>query len=191
MDGSTYTLTTYPTGNPILTYGKSITGAFDGGIVIGGSTIAPGSQAIKSGHTIFNGFSAVVVDSSTYALPTNTVSENAIAQSLMLADRVVISAAGSAATVSGTTYSIPSDTGALIVNGKTMAFPAGFNSDFAIDGRTLTANPTGFVVDGHSVLPNGPAITLLGTVMLLGPSGLQIGSSTISLSFPQEIIVGL
>ncbi|KAF6234240.1 hypothetical protein HO173_007660 [Letharia columbiana] len=186
VDGSTYTLPTSPTGKPILIDGKSITRASNGGAVIDDTTIAPGSQAIVLGHTISAGSSSVVIDGSTYALPTNTVPENAVAQLLTLANGVVISAGGSAAAVSGITYSIPLDNGELIVNGKTMAFPTEVESVFTIAGQTFTANPTGFVVDGYSVSRDGSAITLLGTIVSLGPSGLQIGSSTIPLTFPQE-----
>lgn len=186
VDGSTYTIPTYPTEKPVLIDGEPITRAPNGGIVIGDLTIAPGNQAIVSGHTISDGFSSVVVDGSTYALPTNILSENVMPQSLTLANGVIISAGGSAATISGTTYSIPSDDRALVVNGKTMVFPVGLKSIFTVADQTFTANPTGFVVDGHSVLQDGSAVTLSGTVVSLGPLGLEIGSSTIPLTFPQE-----
>ena len=186
VDGSTYALPTYPTGKPVLIDGESIIRAPNGGVVIGGSTIAPGSQAVVSGHTISAGFSSVVVDGSTYALPTYTVSPNGFPQSITLVNGAIISAGGSAVTLSGTTYSIPSDDNALIVNGKTIGFPAGLNSVFTIAGQTFTADPNGFAIDGYSILPDGSAITLSGTVLSLGPSGLQIGSSTIPLAFAQE-----
>ena len=186
LDGSTYTLPTYPTAEPILIDGKSITRASNGAVVIGDSTIAPGSQAIISSHTISNGFSSLVVDGSTYQLPTDTVSKNAVPQSLTLANGVVISAGGSGATISGTTYSIPSDDRELIVNGKTMALPTGVQSVFTVAGQTFTANPTGFVINGHSVAIDGSAVTLSGSLVSLGSGGLQIGSTTFPLSPAQE-----
>ena len=186
VGGSTYAIPTYPTGKPVVIDGKPITRAPNGGVVIGGSTIAPGSQVVVSGHTISAGFSSVVVDGSTYALPTYTVSPNAFSQSITLANGAIISAGGSAVTLSGTTYSIASDRRALIVNGKTIGFPTGSNLVFTIAGQTFTANPTGFAIDSHSILRDGSAITLSGTVISLGPSGLQIGSSTIPLAFAQE-----
>lgn len=184
VDG-TYTIPTYPTEKPVLIDGEPMTRAPKDGVVIGDLTIAPGNQAIVSGHTISDRFSSVVVDGSTYALPTNTPSENVMPQSLTLENGVIISAGGSAATISGTTYSIPSDDRALVVNGKTMVFPVGLKSIFTVADQTFTANPTGFVVDGHSVLQDGPAVTLSGTVVSLGsrdwlldnPSHLSAGNS--------------
>lgn len=74
----------------------------------------------------------------------------------------------------------------LLVNGKTIAFPTGFENVLTVAGQVFTANPTGFVVDGHTLLQDGSAITLSGTVVSLGPSGLQVGSSTIPLTSSQN-----
>ena len=188
VDGSTYNLPTYATKKPILVGSESVTRASNGDIVIGDSTVAPGSQEIISGHMISAGFESVVIDGSTYALPTNVVSEHTTTpQSIMLANGVVLSAGGNAATVSGTTYTMPSnDNGAIIINGKTVSFNTEARSVFSIAGLTFTANPTGFVVDGHSVLPDGAAVMIAGTTVSLGPLGLRIGSSTIPLTSPLE-----
>lgn len=186
VDGSTYTLPTYPTSKMIVIDGKSIARASNGGIVIGDSTIPAGSQATISGHVVSDGVSSVVVDGSTYALPTDTISEDDIPQSLTLANGVIISAGGMAATISGTTYAIPSDARVLLVNGKTMALPTGFKPVFTVAGQIFTANANGFIVGGYTILQGGSAITLSGTVVSLGPSGLQVGSSTTPLAFPQE-----
>lgn len=186
VDGSTYALPTYPTSKLILIDSKSITRASNGGLVISDFTMAPGGQATISGHTISDGLSSVVVDDSTYALPTNTISEDIIPQSLTLANGVIISAGGSAAVISGTTYSIPPDDRMLLVNGKTMAFSTGFENVLTVAGQVFTANPAGFEVDGHTLLQDGSAVTLSGTVVSLGPSGLQVGSSTIPLTSSQN-----
>ncbi|KAK4691660.1 hypothetical protein P7C71_g5384, partial [Lecanoromycetidae sp. Uapishka_2] len=186
VDGSTYTLPTYPTSKMIVFDGKSIARASSGGLIIGDSIIPPGGRATISGHLVSDGFSSVVIDGSTYALPTNTISEDLIPHSLTLANGVIISAGGMAATISGTTYAIPSDARVVLVNGKTMALPTEFNTVFTVAGQIFTANPTGFVVSGYTVLQGGSAITLSGTVVSLGPSGLQVGSSTTPLAFPQE-----
>lgn len=157
-------LPTYPTEKPILIDGQSIIKASNDGFVVGDSTVAPDSQIIISGHTTSADFSSVVVDGSTYALPTNTASRNAIPQSITLATTVIISAGSSAATLSDTTYSIPLDDRALIVNGQMMAFPTGLQSSSTIAGQIFTANPIEFAVDGHSMFMNGSAITLSGIV---------------------------
>lgn len=52
-----------------------------------------------------------------------------------------------------------------------------------IGGETITANPTGFFVDGSQILPGSPAVLISGTPVSLGISAnLVIGTSTISLS---------
>lgn len=61
VDGSTYNLRTYPTGKPILIDGEAVTRASDGGVVVGISTVAPGSQRIISGHMISAGSASIVV----------------------------------------------------------------------------------------------------------------------------------
>ena len=51
-----------------------------------------------------------------------------------------------------------------------------------IAGQTVTANPTGFQIDGHSIVPGAQGVTVSGTPISLGTSGqLKIGSQTIAL----------
>ena len=50
---------------------------------------------------------------------------------------------------------------------------------YTVGGQIITANPTGFVVDGTTVSPGGSAVTVSGTVISLGLSGaLLIGYSS-------------
>ena len=108
-------------------------------------------------------------------------------QAITLADGAIISAGGTGATISGTTYSIASDGKDLIANGRTIPFPTKQEAIFTIAGNAFTAAPTGFVITaGETVALDGSAVTIGETVVSLGPSGLQIGSSTIPLDFAQE-----
>lgn len=204
VDGSTYALPSSAGAvvqaasapSPVLVAAQSIVGASNGGIVVGGSTIAPGAQATIAGHTLSVGSSAAVVDGTSYALPTspgavleqapNLAQNLALSSKITLANGAVITAGGAPATVDGTIIAIPSDDSGLIVNGKTVPLPtAAPASAFTVAGQTFTAAPTGFVLDGQSIAPGGSALTLSGTIISLNPSGtLQIGSSTIPLPSP-------
>lgn len=199
IDGSTYAL---PTSvgvtlqqqisrleSPILIAGQTVVRAPSGGLFIDSSTIASGSQVTVSGHIVSADSSSVIIDGSTYALPTSVgaiLRQYANLQATTLANGAIISAGGSPATLSGTTYSMASDGGELIANGKTVAFPTEPQSVFTIAGETFTAAPTDFVAAGKTVALDGSAVTIGGTVVSLGPSGLQIGSSTIPLDAAEE-----
>ena len=107
-----------------------------------------------------------------------------------------ISAGGTVAVVSGTTYSLL-PTGGLLVNGKsTLAVPSpiptaiNYNTVFSIGGSTFTAAPTGFVLpNGATLTPGAHAAIISGTLVSLGAAGtLLLGSSTITLP-PQSIFV--
>ena len=107
-----------------------------------------------------------------------------------------VSAGGTVAVVSGTTYSVL-PTGGLLVNGKsTLAVPSpiptatNYNTVFSIGGSTFTPVPTGFVLpNGATLTPGARAATISGTLVSLGASGtLLLGSSTITLP-PQSVFV--
>ncbi len=181
-----------PASSPVLVAGQSIVAAANGGIVIAGSTIAPGAQATIAGHAVSVGSSTAVIDGTTYALPSSTgavlqqapnLAQNlALSSKVTLANGAVVTAGGAPATVDGTVIAIASDDSGLIVNGKKVPLPtAAPSSVFTIAGQTFTAAPTGFAVAGQSLSPGGSAITLSGTVLSLGPSGLQIGTATVPL----------
>ena len=199
IDGSAYALptrvgailqqSTSPLESPVLIAAQPIIRASNGGLIIGSSTVASGSQATVSGHIVSAGSSSVIIDGSTYALPTGvgaTIQKPADLQAITLADGAIISAGGPPATVSGTTYSIASDGRALLASGKIMPFPTKQQSIFTIAGETFTAAPTGFMAAGKTVALDGSAITIDSTVVSLGPSGIQIGSSTTPLGIAEQ-----
>ena len=199
IDGSAYALPstvgailkqpTSPLDNPVLIAGQSIIRATNGGLIIGSSIVTFGSQATVSGHIVSVGFSSVIIDGSTYALPTSVgaiLQKSADLQAITLANGAIISADGPAAALSGATYSITSDGLSPLATGKTMPYPTKPQSIFTMAGETFTAAPTGFVVAGKTVALGGSAVTIDGTVVSLGPSGMQIGSSTIPLGVAEE-----
>ncbi|MCJ1366226.1 hypothetical protein MMC16_005352 [Acarospora aff. strigata] len=59
---------------------------------------------------------------------------------------------------------------------------------FTVGGHALKANPTGFLIAGATLSPGGAAVTISGTPVSLGASGLVIGTSTFHL--PDIFTVG-
>ena len=191
VDGTTNALPTPAlTALPILLNGQTIQRASNGGLIIGISTVAPGTQTTIAGHVISVGPNNVVVDSSTYALPavagaTLISSPNASAQrnAITLPNGSILSAGGNPVTISGEIVSILSNDQGAVIDGTTMLFASPTaQSVFTVGGQTFTAAPSSFVVGGATVSLDGSAVTIAGTVISLGPSGLQIGSMTIPLA---------
>ena len=190
IDGTTNALaTTAATASPILLDGQTIQQASNGGMIIGTSTLAPGTQTTIAGHVISVGNNNVVLDSSTFAIPpvaraTFISSPNAGAQrnAITLPNSSVLRAGGSPVTISGEIISILSNDQGAVIDGSTMPFASPTaQSVFTVAGQTFTAAPSSFVVGGATVSLGGAPVTIAGTVVSLGPSGLRIGSMTIPL----------
>ncbi|KAL6720098.1 hypothetical protein ACLMJK_002019 [Lecanora helva] len=82
VDGRTYALPTgtgeiiqqsslQPADAPVLIGGHPLVEAASGDLIIGGVTLTPGAQATIQGHKVSEGASSVVIDGSSYALPTS------------------------------------------------------------------------------------------------------------------------
>ena len=182
-------LSTGSPATPAVIGGSSIQRASNGGVIIGSSTLAPGAQATINGQTISVGSTAVVINGQTDALA-STAGAVAISSSIgsspksvvTLPGGQVLSAGGGPVTISGQVVSILSNDQAAVVGGTTYSFASPTQSVFTAGGQVFTASPSGFVIAGTTVAPNGPAATIFGTVVSLAPSGLVIGSSTIPLT---------
>lgn len=96
-----------------------------------------------------------------------------------------IAPGGPAVTISGTPISLASS-GVVIIGDSTVSLQQGQTpvpKVFTVADKTFTANPTGFNIGNSRIGPNSPTITISGTPVFLGPSGiLVIGSLTTSLS---------
>lgn len=89
---------------------------------------------------------------------------------------------GSAVTISNTPISLDLS-GILVVGSSSFSLPP--QSIFTIGTQPITANPTGFILNGATISPGGAAQTVDGTIVSLGQLGaLAIGSSTLSLLTP-------
>jgi hypothetical protein len=191
VDGTTNALpTAAPTSSPVRINGQTMQRASNGGLIIGTTTLAPGTQTTIAGQVISVGPNAVVMGTSTYALaPTagavlsSPADGGAQRDAITLPNGAVLSAGGGPVTISGEAVSVMSNDKGAVIDGSTVLFASStIQSVFTVAGQTLTVAPTGFVVGGVTISPGGPAVTIAGTVVLLGPSGLQIGSSTLPLA---------
>ena len=198
VGGTSYAIPTPSTADTALVDKLPISRGPDGVAMVGGATIGVGSQSSINGHVVSVGASIIVLDGTSYALPS---SAGAILQSpspqqnspVTLMNGAVLTPGGNVATVSGTTYAIPHDDSGLVVNGQAVPFPTvtSLKSVFTVADQTFTAAPTGFVIGGQSVALDGTAATVDGTVVSLGPSGVQIGSKTMPLTSAQTTQDGL
>ena len=195
LNGGAGLQTSVPPLDPLLIAGESIVRAPGGGIVIGSSTIEPGSVVTMSGYTVSAGQSDVLIDGSTYTLPSSVgavMQQSPNNQAMTLSNGGIISAGGSPITLSGTVYSIiPGDGSNLVASEMAATIPKMAQSVFTIDGQAYTAVPNGFAISGQTIAERGSAVTIGGTVFSLGPSGLQIGSSTIPLNAEETGGAGL
>ena len=198
VGGTSYAIPTPSTADTILVGKSPISRGPDGVAIVGGATIGLGSQSSINGHVVSVGASTIVLDGTSYGLPS---SAGAILQTshpqqnspVTLMNGAVLTPGRNMATISGTTYAIPSDDSGLVVNGQTVPFPTvtSLQSVFTVAGQTFTAAPTGFAIGGQSVALDGTAAIVDGTVVSLGPSGLQVGSKTMPLTSEQTSQGGL
>lgn len=162
---------TYSVGGPAMTMSNKVYTLVSQHESGDGATIGPGTP----------------IDSAPLAPDTLTIAGHTVVPNptgLTIAGSSVLPG-GSAVTLSGTPISLD-PSGILLVGSSSFSLPP--QSIFTIGTRTITANPTGFVLDGAPIYPDGAAQTIDGTIVSLGHSGaLTIGSSTISLPAPSFI----
>lgn len=154
-----------------------------------GHTITQGAPAITiSGTAISLGSTGLMIGSKTVSLPSSpldvvhTTSPQPIIpySSEIVTLGHTITQGAPAVTISGTAISLGS-TG-LAIGSKTISIPfSASRAVFTIAGQVITPLANGVVIAGQTISQGAPAITALGTVISLGPSGLVLGSSTIPL----------
>ncbi len=191
--------------------GQSIARASNGGIVIGSSTIAPGSQATISGQVISAGPTDVAIGGSTYALPSTAgavlqtpapqpsspveVGGNSIVKAAN--GGVVVGgstiAPGSEATISGQVISAgPSN---VAIDGSTYALPTSAGAvletsapeseqevPVQVGGNSIARASNGGIIIGSSTLAPGSEATISGQVVSAGATNVAIGGSTYNLA---------
>ncbi len=197
---------------PVQVGGNSIARASNGGIIVGGSTLAPGSEATISGQVVSAGATNVAIGGSTYDLastagavlqtPSPVTPSNA---PVVVAGQTVARASngglivgtstiapGAQATISGHVFSA-AGTGAtnIAIDGNNYALPttAGALLETPAPISPMTAEPVVTLANGDVISAGGPAAVVSGvTASVLGDdSGLVIGSKTIPLPPPSAL----
>ncbi|KAM0798562.1 hypothetical protein BDR22DRAFT_974426 [Usnea florida] len=164
-----------PGGAPVSISGTPISLGTSGNLVIGTSTIA-----LSGSNSAINTFN-VGGDTFTASPVGFTVAGSQVLPG------------GSAIVVSGTTISL-SPSGVLDIGGASINLAPQVPSVdvISVGGQTVTANPSGFQIDGSSILPGGTPVTISGTQVSLDQSGeLHVGTSSIGLVPFKTVIPGI
>lgn len=197
---------------PTLTVGDSVFPAFDNPrntFVIAGQTLVPGGSAITASGTTFslassasfvlvNGVTSVIANP---AAPTLNVGNNVFTPisaspgiSFVVGDEPLVPG-GPAITFSGTTISLAPSASFVVVNGVTSSLaiptpqvgkpPTITVGDDVIGALPEPSGPT-FVIDGQTLVPGGPDITVSGTTLSLAQSAsfVVINGVTSTLATP-------
>ena len=192
-----------PSSSPasVTTIGSIAASQVSSNVVIGGSgtsqTLTSGGGAVTIGGTTFSldPSTSLVVDGSTTALgaPTNPapigVLTTANGQTGLVVGSQAITPGAPAVTISGTTISLPSNGGVVVVNGATsFSFPAVTPAPSLVtkSGTTL------LVVGSQTVLPGSSPVTVDGKTYSLAASGntLVVDGTSQYLIASQTLVAG-
>lgn len=151
---------------------------------IAGTTLTQGGSGVTvSGLRISLGPSQLIVGSRTLNFPSSVPTDyiqNIAPNPTGFSVAGTFVTHGEVITVSGTPVFVGSSN--IVVGTQTVPFPSNpGNSVFSVADQTFTANPDGFLIGSTSLLSNGPAVTVSGTPVRLGASGIVIGTKTIAL----------
>lgn len=168
------------------------------GISIAGVTLAPGAPPVTiSGTPVFVGSSGLVIGSSTVLLaavfpkqitsdapsyqPTTINGERAqfLSNGGISIAGTTLTAGASAITISGTPISVGWSN--FIIGSSTVPLAAAFKPVYqptTINGQEAQLLPNGVSIAGTTLTPGAPAITISGTPISIGPSGLAVGTES-------------
>ncbi|KAK3171381.1 hypothetical protein OEA41_003465 [Lepraria neglecta] len=207
-EGPVIIITGSPTpaaGSPqIYAVGGQIFTANPTSIPIAGTTLTPGGPGITVAGTPIRlaASGTLIIGSSTIAVPRPptpppqiyTIGDQIFTanSSAISKDGTTITSGGLGVTIAGTIVSMPVS-GTLITGDSTIAISIpttptpspvqGPASVYTIGNKIFTANPSAISVDGTTIKPCGPGVTIAGTpVSLLASGTLAIGNSTITVS---------
>ncbi len=180
------------TETPLIVNGKTAQRLSDGGLLIAGQTLAPGSQATVSGAVVANDNGNVIVDGVTHALPSRTetplIVNGKTAQilsdgGLLIAGQTL--APGSQATVSGAVVSV--DNNNVVVDGITHAYlpvPTPTATPIIVNGKAAQILPNGGLIIASQTLTPGTQATVAGAVVSVGAGNFVVDGTTHALSPP-------
>ena len=193
--------------SPVLVGGQPIAKAADGGVIVGDTTIAPSAQATVQGHTVSLNPVNVVVDGSTYAIPS---SEGAAVQmppqsgaAVLVGGQSLAKAANGGILIGGSITLNPSaqttvnghvisaGPSSINVDGGIYALPSGVgevvqtpqqeNTPVLVDGQPITRGGDGGLIIGGTTIPAGTQTTVSGQLISAGASNVNIGGNIYAL----------
>ena len=211
VGSSTLLLPTGSGANGVLTAaGQTFTPLGPGSVLINDYTLSENGPPTTTAGTVLSlASSGLVVDSQTFAFPTPApnllLNANRIVtfagqtftqfgSATLVSDGMTLVANGPAATISGTVMSLASSK--LVIGSQAFAFPtsvpSALHNTVVIDGTTLTPvifagktfmqlGSATLLSDRMTLVADGPAATISGTVMSLASSNWVIGSHTFAL----------
>jgi hypothetical protein len=180
---------------PIVIGSQTISADSSGAIVVGSLTLTAGARPITiSNIPVSLGSAIIVIASSTYAIPAPVPSPSPTpladpppvltlgsdsftgnAASAYIIGTQTLLPGGPAVAVSGITYSLPSSSDYIVIDGTTSTFQAPNPQPSAKDPEVLTLgsdpitanSASAFVIGTQTLLPGGPAITISGNTYFL------------------------
>ena len=167
-----------PGGSPATINGIGVSLGKDGDLVVDSRTITSPGQSISGGLSNDQGHQPSFTEAGLVFAPVS---------SYLIVSGSKISPGGPPATINGIGVSL-GENGDLIVGSHTITDPGhstsnqeGHQPSFTEGGLVFESIPSGLVVNGTTLLPGGPAATINGTLVSLGPGGgLAVGSHTFS-----------
>ena len=198
------------TSAPLAIDNNPVLKAPDGGLIIAGSRIAPGSSTSLLGHVIAANSDNLVVDGTTHAFGPVTARPLETPARLEIANRPVVKAANGAVVIAGTTipsgaqttlfgHTISVGTNNVVVDdGKTLSFAASNTEDVgrprisvaslvygsSTIATTLTPGAT-YTIDGHMATYTGSTPSVL-----IETTSSVIGTTTVPPALPSLVFIG-
>lgn len=188
--------TSNPEQGPVTTVANHAVTPISNGAIINGATVSDGAPATTiSGTPVFFAHSTLVFGSSSVPLtlpssnsgPVTTVANKAVTPvpNGAIINGATISDGASAITISGTPIFLSHSTLAIGSSSATLVLPsAGQGSVTTVAHKAVTPLSQGVEVAGSTLMNNGPAQTISGTIMSFGHSKLVVGNSSVSLDLP-------
>ena len=172
-------------------------------VVVEGTTLVPGGPAATVSGTLISlkagkDSGVLIVGTSTISLPAHTSAPNNILtaggltftseSSAIIVDGTTLLPGGPGAKIFGTQISLKAgkDSEILIIGTSTINLPAQTSAPniFTIGRLTFTAQPSGVVIDGSTLMPGGSGVTVSGIPVSLETGGrsLVVGSREVPLA---------
>ncbi|KAL9118866.1 MAG: hypothetical protein Q9187_004581 [Circinaria calcarea] len=156
------------------------------GVAFGTQTVTTSQAIIVSGITVSLGLGAPVIASNTIPFTKAPVLTTVAGQPSTVAGSLgILTVAGSIVTPGGprvTISGIPVSldrSGLLIIGTSTIVPPVNaITTQFVIGSNTFTIDPTNVIIEGFTLAPGSPGVSVNGILVSLGSTDLVVGTQT-------------